>query len=160
MSTNPYAAPEALPETLQTPGIGGMPYASQNKRLLNFIIDSILLRVVITAVAFAAGATIAAGNLQVSELALNIFAYGLAFFVYFAYFILLEGAAGITIGKLLTGTRVIDAAGGPPKFGQILGRTASRIIPFEPLSFLVGDKTTGWHDSLSGTRVVDTRRQA
>jgi uncharacterized RDD family membrane protein YckC len=69
----------------------------------------------------------------------------------------MEVAFGATVGKLITGTRVVSADGGSARAGQVIGRTFARIIPFEPLSFLVGDTTTGWHDSLSGTKVVDTR---
>ena len=73
------------------------------------------------------------------------------------YFIVMEGIFGVTIGKLLTGTRVVNAKGGKPSFGQIVGRSFARMIPFEPFSFLFGDNTTGWHDSLSGTRVIRNR---
>ncbi len=73
------------------------------------------------------------------------------------YFVVMEGAFGLTIGKLLTGTRVVNAAGGKASFGQIIGRSCARMIPFEPFSFVFGDTTSGWHDSLSGTRVIDIR---
>ncbi|WP_430454172.1 hypothetical protein [Rhodopirellula europaea] len=45
--------------------------------------------------------------------------------------------------------------GGKAGFGKILGRSLARMIPFDPLSYLFGDKRLGWHDTLSGTRVID-----
>lgn len=82
--------------------------------------------------------------------------------VFMPYYIVLEAATGRTLGKLLTGTKVVDDAGEAPSFGQILGRTFSRLIPFEPLSFF-GVTVRGWHDRLSATHVVsvhDPRRGA
>ena len=59
-------------------------------------------------------------------------------------------------GKFLTGTKVVNESGGKPTFGQILGRSLCRFIPFEAFSFLFGDssRVVGWHDKFSGTLVV------
>jgi uncharacterized RDD family membrane protein YckC len=76
--------------------------------------------------------------------------------MYFIYFAGMEIVFGRTIGKLLTGTRVVNNSGEKPAVGQILGRTLSRFIPFEPFSFL-GNEGRGWHDSLSNTYVVKSR---
>ena len=70
-----------------------------------------------------------------------------------AYFVICETAFQRTIGKLVTGTIVVNEFGGRPCFKQIVGRSFARFIPFEPLSFF-GKEPVGWHDSLSGTRVV------
>jgi len=43
--------------------------------------------------------------------------------------------------------------GNKPSFGLILGRSLSRIIPFDALSFL-GANAIGWHDTISKTRVI------
>ncbi len=162
VALNPYAAPSSLGSTaLQDEHIAGMPYASQNKRLINMIIDQVVTQIVAGVAGFIFGAAYAvseggnitpqqAGNLQLMGSILGII-------VVLGYFIALEAMFGITIGKLVTGTRVVRATGGDASFGQIIGRSFARMIPFEPVSFLFGDKTTGWHDSLSGTRVVDTR---
>ena len=45
---------------------------------------------------------------------------------------------------------------GRPTYGQILGRTFSRFVPFEAFSFL--PSPVGWHDRWSGTRVVRVNR--
>ena len=70
---------------------------------------------------------------------------------YFAYFFLLEGALGLTIGKLLVNSRVVRADGRALGWADAALRTASRLVPFEPLSLRQG---TLWHDRWTGTRVV------
>lgn len=72
------------------------------------------------------------------------------------YYIIVEGATGRTLGKLVTGTRVVNAEGGAPSFTQILGRTFARFIPFEAFSFL-GEGGRGWHDSIPDTYVIRCR---
>ncbi|MBL4714110.1 MAG: RDD family protein [Alcanivorax sp.] len=72
------------------------------------------------------------------------------------YYIILEGATGRTLGKLVTGTKVVNEVGGAPSFTQILGRCLSRFIPFEAFSFL-GDDGRGWHDSIPNTYVIKCR---
>ena len=74
------------------------------------------------------------------------------------FYIPLEGFFGLTIGKLVTGTRVVDARGGRPTLGQAFLRTLGRLIPFEPLSVLFADEDgRGWHDALPDTFVVRKR---
>ena len=52
---------------------------------------------------------------------------------YYSLFEYLSG--GRTIGKLLTGTMVVSEDGRPLTYPQVLGRTLSRFVPFEPFSF-------------------------
>ena len=75
----------------------------------------------------------------------------------FCYYMAFEGFFSRTVGKFVTGSIVVNKSGFPPSFGQLLGRTLARFIPFEPFSFL-GSGTRGWHDSLSGTYVVKYRK--
>lgn len=67
----------------------------------------------------------------------------------------MEYYLGRTLAKYITGTKVISIDGEKPTFMQILGRTFSRIVPFDALSFL-GEN--GWHDSWSDTRVIDIKK--
>ena len=82
--------------------------------------------------------------------------FAIGILVPLAYYILVEGATGRTLGKLVTGTRVVNAAGGTPSFKPILGRSLARFIPFEAFSFL-GDDGRGWHDSIPDTYVIRCR---
>ena len=74
----------------------------------------------------------------------------------FAYHLVFEAIWQRTIGKMITGTKVVSYDGGKPSFLALLGRTLARYIPFEPLSFLFDGaySTRGWHDRLSRTLVV------
>jgi len=69
------------------------------------------------------------------------------------YYFFLESAFGKSVGKMITGTKVVNAWGEQPDLGSIALRSVCRLIPFEAFSFF-GPKTIGWHDSLSKTYVV------
>jgi uncharacterized RDD family membrane protein YckC len=70
-----------------------------------------------------------------------------------AYYVTTETLTGRTVGKLLTGTKVVGEDGKPPELGLVVVRTLIRFVPFDALSFLGGNRA-GWHDRWSGTRVV------
>ena len=76
------------------------------------------------------------------------------FLIYFLFFELIFGK---TPAKFITRTKVVSEDGFKPTWLQIFLRTCSRLMPFEPCSFLDQDikKTYGWHDRWSGTVVVD-----
>ena len=86
-------------------------------------------------------------------------AYLVAVPLYLAYYAGFEGAIGRTPGKLIFGTRVVRNDGAAPSFGQAIGRTLSRMIPFEPFSVLFGTdgEAIGWHDSIARTKVIRAR---
>jgi uncharacterized RDD family membrane protein YckC len=139
---NPYAPPEADDEQAPESGNDIVP-ASQGARFVNFLVDSVASRIL-------QGGFIAAA--QDSALAV-VGSMG----VMLGYYVFFELAFQATLGKLLTGTRVVTVNGGKPGLWQILGRTLSRFVPFEPFSFF-SSTPVGWHDRWSGTRVV--RREA
>ena len=115
--------------------------ASKGKRFLNNIIDTcipLFLCLAITA------------NSYISEDELQI----LFAVILILYYVLFELITGRTIGKYITGTKVITANGSKPTIFNILIRTLCRFIPFEALTFL-GPRTIGLHDIFSNTLVVD-----
>jgi uncharacterized RDD family membrane protein YckC len=81
-----------------------------------------------------------------------------------AYFVVLHGSGGQTLGKWLLGVRVVTAAGEPVGYARALGRhlgwLASAALAF--IGHLVvparADRRA-LYDHLAGTRVVRTRRQ-
>lgn len=165
-TSNPYASPESLtdPFAIDEPVANTVHYASQNKRFVNFIVDGILTRIIGGVLGFALGFAYAASVIAdgrsftpQDETFLNIVGTLMGLVVVIVYYVVAEGIFAITPGKFLTGTQVVNESGGKPRLAQIFGRTLARFIPFEPFSFLFGEKTTGWHDSLSGTRVIDVR---
>ena len=56
---------------------------------------------------------------------------------------------GRTLGKFITGTKVVSADGETPTASQIVGRTFCRMIPFEAFSFARETCPVGWHDKFS-----------
>lgn len=79
--------------------------------------------------------------------------YVFSFTVFFFYYLFLESIFGITIGKMITGTKVVSKEGYKADGTSILARTICRLVPLEAFSFL-GDDSSGWHDKWSGTKVV------
>lgn len=79
----------------------------------------------------------------------NIYAVLICLVVYFVS----EFYTGKTLGKLITGTKVISTDDDKPTTQQILYRTLSRIVPFEPFSMFFSN--TAWHDDWSDTVVVN-----
>ncbi len=73
------------------------------------------------------------------------------------YYGVFETTSSRSLGKLITGTKVVCYDGTKPDAGTIGVRTLCRFIPFEIFSFL-GSNARGWHDSISKTYVVDVKR--
>lgn len=67
------------------------------------------------------------------------------------FYIIFEGAFQATPAKLILGRVVVDEYGEKPSWGQIIGRSYARIVPFEAFSCF---SALGWHDSWSGTMVL------
>lgn len=75
--------------------------------------------------------------------------------IYFFYTFLMEYfTGGRTVGKYITGTKVIMTDGQVPTLQDCLLRNLYRLVPFDALSFL-GEN--GWHDSWSDTRVINIK---
>lgn len=75
--------------------------------------------------------------------------------VYFSYTFLMEYLTkGRTIGKYITGTKVVSTDLQEIGSQQYFIRNISRLVPFDALSFLGNN---GWHDSWSDTRVVSIK---
>lgn len=70
------------------------------------------------------------------------------------YYIPQEAFFGCTLGKLITGTRVVDEKGEKPTLKRAFLRTICRFIPFDAFSVAFTDPPRGWHDSLAKTYVV------
>ena len=152
---NPFEPPKADVNAVLGPGeLQELPSAGAGARFLNFIIDGIVSRMVIVAGGVGVIRALGLGSEDLSPIVVTF----VAILAMLGYYVVLEAAFGWTIGKLITGTRVVRFDGDKPHVPQILGRTFARFIPFEPFSVLFSSPTQGWHDSLSGTRVVRVRR--
>lgn len=123
-------------------------YASTGKRFANFIIDRIILIILIT-ISFIIYAIIFPSEEEIGTLT----SYAIAYSVLILYYTIMESTTGKTVGKMITGTRVLNDDNTQPTTGTILKRSFCRIIPFEAFSFLGGNN--GWHDTLTYTQVVN-----
>lgn len=130
--------------------------ASSGLRFANYLIDGIIKAVIDEIIFLLLGisqfedSTYGAG----SELEHLVPRLAVGLMTLFLYYGVLEGTTGRTIGKLITGTIVVNREGQRISWGQAMGRTACRMIPFEVFSFL-GSRAIGWHDSIPGTYVVN-----
>ena len=158
---NPYAPPLARLEILDAQMVEAQfPAASTGKRFANLLIDRVACVVVEGGVGAAVGLLERYGFITggvawfQNNSWLENMLFGLA--ITLGYYTVCERAVGRTLGKLVTGTKVITTEGTRPTLKQILGRSLARCVPFEPFSFL-GGLPSGWHDRWSGTCVVDLR---
>ncbi|GAB6195764.1 RDD family protein [Lysobacter xanthus] len=148
---NPYAAGEAIPASPPVQYAGEL--ASKKRRLGTFLVDYavyyLLCAVVAIVVILVMGDHALDGNRG----------YLISIPMFLVYYATFEGAIGRTPGKLVFGTRVVNAAGGDASFSQVVGRTLSRFIPFEPLSvlFATDGEAMGWHDSIARTKVIRSK---
>lgn len=124
--------------------------ASMGRRLANYCIDAIIIYVLEFIIGFFIGFATAASGRELN-FALPIFVSLLTFA---AYYLIMESAWQRTVGKFVTGTKVVAMDGSAPTGNQLLIRTLSRFVPFEAFSFLAGSNPIGWHDRWSGTMVV------
>lgn len=144
--------------------------ASFGARFVTHLIDSFCITILMFVVFFviglimnivmigAVGATQPSNSSEPSPLLMALFSIlslvsiGVPFGVFLLYYIVFEHYLQRTLGKFATGTIVVDERDGRATFGQIVGRSFCRLIPFEPLiAFFNGSFL---HDTISGTKVI------
>jgi uncharacterized RDD family membrane protein YckC len=150
-NSNPYRAPESA--VADVDATFELTPASRGRRFLTLVIDYISFVLLSAVIGGFIGLIWGDAGLAAIEKVPNYLA-GVIIMV--TYYIPFEAFFGRTIGKFVVGTKVVDENGEPPSFGQVVGRTFSRFIPFEAFSFFVTDGR-GWHDSLPKTFVVMCR---
>ena len=123
--------------------------ASNNKRFLNFVIDTIIIYILIFAYQVI---TMQDTIDEVGSFAGNIASIFINMGIQVLYFFLMENAYGKTIGKYLTRTKVLNMDGSTATSGTIFKRSLCRLIPFDAFSFL---GSRGWHDSIPDVIVID-----
>ena len=123
--------------------------ASKGKRFLNGLIDLIICYLLIIVVGIFSFLIIGSSTAD-NSIVLNILGY----LLYFVYYFGMEASTGKTVGKMITGTKVVSEDGEEPTTKIILARTLWRLIPFDALSFL-GNSSVGWHDSIAKSRVIN-----
>jgi uncharacterized RDD family membrane protein YckC len=126
------------------------PNASKSKRLVNFIIDYLIMGFIINFVI-----ALLFYDLKKNEFVISSYSKQ---FIYvtciFLYYLLCESVWNQTLGKKITKTKVVNLNNLKPNFMQIIIRSLSRLIPFYPITFL-GMSSRGLHDIFSKTKVVN-----
>ncbi|WP_437897300.1 RDD family protein [Sorangium sp. So ce124] len=153
-SYNPYEPPKAdASAALRPEARSRLRLASGGRRLVNLIVDYMGLMLFTFLVGVIFGLL---GGAEVFERT-NDTLLGLV--IMFAYYVSMEAIFGATLGKLVTGTRVVMEDGSRAGLGRIALRTLCRFIPFEAFTFLTrrGAAPVGLHDGLSKTRVILVR---
>lgn len=125
------------------------------RRFLSFYIDNLFVTLLYypalffyTKFALGEKALIDFPNLKLALL------FGL--FGFFLYYLIFEGFIETTIGKKIMGFKILGLENLTirQKLQQVLLRTLSRLIPFEPVSlFLTEEGKIMWHDRISKTKV-------
>lgn len=126
-------------------------------RFANFLIDLILFYAVLFTGAISIGviaAVLGMGNVFDGLEDINPLVDRLFTLLFYACFMAFQEviSGGRSLGKLITGTKVVTSDGYKPEFSVLITRNLSRAVPFDNLSFLGGG--TGWHDKWSDTTVV------
>ncbi|RZJ48673.1 MAG: RDD family protein, partial [Flavobacterium sp.] len=132
--------------------------ASGGQRFLNYILDFVFVILIFVMLCMFAGILIGLFGLTglrdwmgaLGDLGWNV----VLMTIYLSYFFITEGIFGRSIGKLITGTVLVDENGEKPDFGTVVKRSFSRLIPFDNFSYL---GSRGWHDSISDTYVVNKK---
>lgn len=134
--------------------------AGAGKRFANYIIDVIVVMVVTMLVLFIFYSIVGFPEQNPDDgftSLLQTIIYSLIFGVIYG---LIEGIfKGKSLGKLITGTRAVNANGTPISFKTALLRGISRVVPFEPFSAL-GSPSYPWHDKWTSTYVVDEKQSS
>ena len=134
---------------------GRPPLAGKGKRILNYLIDKAVQFALAMVLGVILGFLMELEELE-ELLRSNLFNYGVGYLLSFFYYLLMEATCGRTIGKLVTGTKVLADNYRSPSFGHVLGRTFCRLVPFEALSILSSSGKM-WHDDWTNTITVDVR---
>lgn len=114
-----------------------MKEVSKGTRIINLIVDSLLITIL-----FASIETFITKSIPFLPLIIVCIYYSS-----FEYF------KGQTVGKMVTKTQVVGIDGSKPSFLNILLRTILRFNPFDVFSYLFGNEQ-GTHDVLSKTKLI------
>lgn len=132
-------------------------YASRTKRLLNWIIDTLIIALLWFGIILFTSEFLINIGLQDWIAKVNSFKISFSVIaVMFLYYLIMEGFFKTSLGKLITKTNLTTVSGEELSFYPVFIRTICRLIPLEPLSFF-SKEAIGWHDSLSKTRVIEMK---
>ncbi len=132
-------------------------YASRTKRLLNWLIDTVIIALLWFGIILFTSEFLI--NIELQDWIEKVNSIKISFSVIavmFLYYFIMEGFFKTSIGKFITKTNLTTVSGQKLSFYNVFIRTICRLIPLEPLSFF-SKEAIGWHDSLSKTRVIEMK---
>lgn len=136
--------------------------ASGGKRFATYCLDAVAYVLLLLVLGITSGYTYWVLGFYVTPFFVVPFytLYGLLWFMglWLLYYFITEIIFQRTIGKLITGTMVIDFDGNRPSFVKMLLRTFARVLPFGLILFDERVLAKTLHDRISKTCVVDTKK--
>jgi uncharacterized RDD family membrane protein YckC len=124
--------------------------ASKQKRVLNWIIDSVIKLIIFRLIISSLNSSTISSGVNSLDMIERYLFWSVISFVYYG---VTEVFLSRSPAKYLTKTIVVIEDGSKPSVITILTRTILRILPLEPLTFLRG-RALGLHDENSKTFVV------
>lgn len=125
-------------------------------RFGHYILDAIIIGVVTSFTKIAMPSIVYLDFAHVSFNGRVLWPDPILMFITVVYYIACEAGMQTTIGKLATGTVVINQYAEKPDNASLIGRSFSRLVPFEAFSCFAD---RGWHDKWSNTYVVKKDEQ-
>jgi len=133
--------------------------ASQGKRFLNYLIDVILFRVIITILVFTIGSFsyYIFAFFNYNTILFQIFDWIFSLTLYALFMGTVEALSkGKSLGKLITGTRAVNEDGSDISATTAFKRGFSRAVPFCAFSAL-GNPPYPWQDRWTKTYVINEK---
>ena len=155
MDENRFAPPTTDVTEPDTPIVVSHELAKRDQRAIGFMIDLLItypLMLLLKILPSALGIFVLFDVKVDLFMIPNLLAWLVTLFI---YYLVCEGIWFRTVGKLVTGTHVVQSSGQDPTFSRILIRTITRYIPLEFLTYLDSKRPRGWHDRWSDTSVVN-----
>jgi uncharacterized RDD family membrane protein YckC len=106
------------------------------RRIGALIIDGFLFGIVFVVMGVATGGGHSGNGSAGVKLSGGPFLIFLA--IWLAYFTICEATSGQTLGKMLTGIKVVDEQQGTPSWGQAATRNLLRLVDALPILYIVG----------------------
>ncbi|WP_203843324.1 RDD family protein [Winogradskya humida] len=105
------------------------------RRIVATLIDGLVFSILSAIISKVFGLNLPTSDVDLTQL--DVGGSGILLVLALAYYLLMEGLLGRTVGKMVTGIRVISEDGGRPGFVSVLVRTLLRLID-GLLGYLVG----------------------
>ena len=128
--------------------------ATFQQRVTNRVVDMIVIGLFFSFMTGYFSALNPDYRLRLDRISLDLTKFFYEMFQMLIYYSIFEFLFGQSPGKMLTQTKVVTVEAEPPTLSKIIIRSLCRSIPFNALSVLFSTNAIGWHDTLSGTRVV------